>query len=69
MIADVEGYGGTVFHIGLDHDFNDRLTLFAEYYSEDEGAAIPTLKARDAKPLDAFGEGGDVFAVGARYSF
>jgi len=69
MIAEVDGYGGTIFHIGVDHDFSDRLTLFVEYYTEDEGAAIPTLKARDSAPLDAFGEGGGAFAMGARYSF
>jgi len=69
MVAEVDNFGGTVFHLGVDHDFSDRLTLFAEYYNEDEGAAIPTLKARDSDPRDAFGEGGDAFAIGARYSF
>jgi predicted porin len=69
MVADVDNYGGTIFHVGVDHDYSDRLTLFAEYYNEEEGAAIPTRKATDSAPLDAFGSGGDVFAVGARYSF
>jgi len=69
MVAEVDGFGGTIFHLGIDHNYTDRLTFFAEYYNEDEGAAIPTLKARDANPVDAFGEGGDVFALGARYSF
>lgn len=69
MIADVDGYGETIYHLGTDYTVNDRLTLFGEYYSEDEGAAIPTLRARDSAPLDAFGQGGSVFAFGARYNF
>ena len=69
MIAEVDGYGGSVFHLGVDHDLSDYLTLFAEYYNESEGAAIPTRKARDGAPLDAFGGGGDAFLAGVRMSF
>ncbi len=72
MIADVDSFVGTTFHLGVDHDFSDRLTMFAEYYYEDEegNGAIPTLKARDGAPLgDAYGGGGTAFAFGARYSF
>jgi predicted porin len=69
MVAEVDNYGGTIFHVGVDHAYSGRLTLFAEYYNEDEGAAIPTRKATDSAPLDAFGSGGDVFAAGVRYSF
>ena len=70
MIAEVDDFGGTVFHLGVDHDFSDRLTLFAEYYNEDEGAAIPAVKARDGDPaVVGTAGGGDAFAVGARYSF
>lgn len=70
MVAEVDNFGGTIFHVGVDHDYTDRLTLFAEYYNEDEGAAIPAVRARDGDPavVGAAG-GGDVFAVGARYSF
>ena len=66
MIAEVDNFGGTVLHLGVDHAYSDRMTLFAEYYNEEEGAAIPTFKATDAAPD---GAGGDVFAVGVRYSF
>jgi len=69
MVAEVDNYGGTIFHVGVDHAYSNQLTFFAEYYNEQEGAAIPTRKATDSAPLDAFGSGGDVFALGARYSF
>lgn len=70
MVAEVDNFGGTIFHLGVDHDFSDRLTLFAEYYNEDEGAAIPAVKARDGDPaVVGTAGGGDAFAIGARYSF
>ena len=69
MVAEVDNFGGTVFHIGVDHDFSDRLTLFAEYYTEDDLGAIPSVRARDGNPADNFADGGNAFAIGARYSF
>jgi len=69
MIAEVDNFGGTVFHVGIDHEFSDRLTLFAEYYTEDDLGAIPAVKARDGNPAQNFADGGDAFAIGARYSF
>lgn len=69
MIADVDGFGGTIWHLGVDYDYNDRLTLFGEYYDEHEAAAISAFKARDGSPSSAGTGGGSAFAVGARYSF
>lgn len=70
MVAEVDNFGGTIFHLGIDHNYTDRLAFFAEYYNEDEGAAIPRVKARDGDPnVVGTADGGDVFAIGARYSF
>lgn len=69
MIADVDGFGGTIWHLGVDYDYSNRLTLFAEYYDEQEAAAISAFKARDGSPSSADAGGGSAFAIGARYSF
>ena len=79
MIADVDGFGGTIWHLGVDYDYSNRLTLFAEYYDEEEAAAISLFKARDGSPVNTTRDddgnivettgGGSAFAIGARYSF
>ncbi|SEK71928.1 porin [Ectothiorhodospira marina] len=69
MVAEVEGYGETVVHLGYDYQMTDALMLFAEYYNEEETAAIDS--ERGAKPDDVTGdyEGGQVFTAGVRYDF
>ncbi|MDZ7640979.1 MAG: porin [Desulfurivibrio sp.] len=69
MLAEVENYGETVFHLGVDHQFNKRLKFFAEYYREQDSAAITTERGSgDGTWLNDFG-GGEVFLLGARFDF
>ncbi len=75
MIADVNAwsYGDNVFHLGWDHQYNDDLKVFMEYYHEESTAAIS-----DARKSSFFGStgfqapatsGGGAFTVGVRYDF
>ncbi|AGA35383.1 Porin, Gram-negative type [Thioalkalivibrio nitratireducens DSM 14787] len=68
MLADVENYGDTVVHLGVDHRVNDALTLFAEYYYEESTAAI-TTKRGGLGDFPAGANGGQVLAAGLRYDF
>ncbi|WP_038036026.1 porin [Thioalkalivibrio sp. ALE17] len=72
--ANVDNYGEDVFHLGYAFNWMDGLTLFAEYYYEEESTgAVPALKARDTGSDPAgFGPGdgsNNVFMVGMHYSF
>lgn len=67
MLADVESYGEAVIHAGVDHEYNDNLTLFAEFYQEQETAAL-TCKQCGLDGFNAAAGGGKVFAVGFRYN-
>ena len=66
MVAKSEGYGEDVWHVGYGFQARSDLTLFAEYYSEDEGAAISDQKRVGT---EAVTDGGSAFAVGARFDF
>lgn len=66
MVAEVDNYGETVFHLGVDHQYNDDLKFFVEYYREQDAAAI--VKRRDGGFCGAC-EGGDALMVGLRYDF
>lgn len=68
MLANVERYGGKVLHLGFDHQYNKALKIFAEFYREDETAAV-TVKRGGLSDYDGRIEGGRVFLVGARYDF
>jgi len=68
MIADVEGYGEQIIHLGLDHQYSDDLKFFVEYYSEEETAAITTKYGGAAETCWAC-DGGAVIAAGLRYDF
>lgn len=66
-----ETYGGTVIHLGFDHQYNDDLKFFAEYYREDSASAIGPghddfLAGGYIAPARG---GGQVVTVGARYDF
>ncbi|AFJ02984.1 Porin, Gram-negative type [Methylophaga frappieri] len=67
MLANVEGYGEAIIHAGVDHKYSDNLTLFAEFYQEQETAAL-TCKRCGLAGFDAAASGGKVFAVGFRYN-
>lgn len=76
MLAEVDlpawgGYGGTVVHLGWDHQYTDDVKVFLEYYSEESTAAI-------SQSNDSFGasgyitgaaSGGSVITTGIRYDF
>lgn len=68
MLANVEGYGEDIVHLGLDHQYNDRLKLFAEYYHEEDTAAV-TEERGGLRETAWNASGGRVFAMGLRYDF
>ena len=68
MLADVDNYGETIVHLGWDHQYNDDLKFFVEYYSEEESAAI-TEKHGGFDETCWSCSGGDVIAAGLRYDF
>ncbi|MFN2338860.1 MAG: porin [Gammaproteobacteria bacterium] len=68
MLANVEGYGEDIVHLGMDHQYNDQLKLFAEYYDEEDTAAI--TEERGGLAETAWNaSGGQAFAIGMRYDF
>ncbi|MCG5509716.1 porin [Ectothiorhodospira lacustris] len=75
MVAEVENYGESIVHVGVDHQFNPSLTFFAEYYFEQETAAITEKRGGRQQPYDSsegtLGDvrGGQVFAAGVRFDF
>jgi hypothetical protein len=68
MIADVDNYGEQIIHLGFDHQYRDDLKFFAEYYSEEETAAITTKYGGAAETCFAC-DGGYVIAAGLRFDF
>ena len=64
-LAEAEGVGETVYHLGFDHQYNDATMFFAEYYDEEGAAAVNAEK--DPNFYNA--TGGSVFTVGVRYDF
>lgn len=68
MLANVDNYGEGIVHLGVDHQLKDQLKLFAEYYYEEETAAI-TEKRGGLNETAWAASGGQVFAAGVRYDF
>lgn len=66
MLANVEAYGEAVIHLGFDHRINQDLRLFAEFYQEQETAAI-TAKQAGLDGFDVNVSGGKLFLIGFRY--
>ena len=66
MVANVDNYGDDILHLGVDHQYNEDLKFFVEYYREDEAAAI--VKRRDGGFCEDC-QGGDALMVGLRYDF
>lgn len=61
-----------MLNLGWDHQYNDDLKVFIEYYQEESAAAIST--SNDSFPAgDGFitgnDDGGSVITAGARYDF
>ncbi|MEL6750135.1 MAG: porin [Pseudomonadota bacterium] len=76
MVADVDlpawgGYGDTVIHLGWDHQYDDNLKVFLEYYQEESTAAIS--QANDSFGTSGYisgtANGGQAFTMGVRYDF
>lgn len=66
LLANVEGYGEAVMHLGIDHQYSQNLRFFAEYYQEQETAAI-VGKHEGTAGFNAAAGGGKLFTVGFRY--
>lgn len=66
-VAKVDNYGDDILHLGYDYQLNKKTKLFAEYYSEDTGAAITTERGGYRETY--WTEGGSAVAVGVRYDF
>lgn len=71
MLADVDNYGERVFHAGWDYRYRDDVKFFAEYYREEQTAAIAdsrrtTSGGTNSAPSDS---GGQALTVGVRYDF
>ncbi len=69
MIADVENYGENVFHAGYDYQLMKSLKLFAEYYYEEETAAITERRGGYEDTFWTTASGGQTVSVGFRYDF
>ncbi|NLZ11513.1 MAG: porin [Alcaligenaceae bacterium] len=68
MAANVQDYGDTLFQVGFDHQYNDDLKLFAEFYYERNTAALTRKRGGLAEAVPGI-NGGHAFMVGARYDF
>lgn len=68
MLAKVENYGDNIVHLGIDHQLQDDLKVFAEYYRESATAALTPRRA-GLDDLDAGISGGHAIAIGVRYDF
>jgi len=66
MLAEVENYGETIVHVGVDHQVDKNLKVFAEFYKQEELNAIANQKANFTDSLTG---GGNVVAAGLRYDF
>lgn len=70
MAAKVENYGETIVHLGVDYQVNRDLKVFAEYYQQEDGAAIANEKATGAgNYADLLNGGGKVIMAGVRFDF
>ena len=68
MVADVDGFGGQIFHLGADYQYSKNLKTFIEFYQQEKLNALAAAKAGGggdfANPLNG---GGKAFAIGFRY--
>lgn len=74
MVAEVGwDYGDTVLHLGWDHQYNDDLKFFVEYYQEETTAAISDERKSTFLGSTNFNvpadSGGRVITGGLRYDF
>ena len=66
-IARVDNFGGNIFHLGYDYQYAKNVTLFAEYYQEQNGAAISAEKKGFSDTY--WHEGGSALLIGFSFDF
>jgi predicted porin len=66
LLANVDNYGESIVHMGLDHQFTKKLKFFAEFYYEEDTAAM-TQRKDGMAGIDWGGQGGKVFMAGFHY--
>lgn len=71
MLANYDGYGGDILHLGWDHQYQKDMKFFAEFYQEETHAVIESsnnpsnwINTPPGQP-----QGGSVLTVGMRYDF
>ncbi|HEY9018310.1 porin [Thiomicrospira sp.] len=70
MVAEVEGYGEQILHIGADYQYSKDLKTFIEFYQQEDSNAIANRKAGSAGDFaDGLVGGGNTIAAGFRYDF
>lgn len=70
MVADVDGFGGEILHIGADYQYSKNLKTFVELYQQESLNAIANQKAGGAGDFaDPLVGGGNALAMGFRYDF
>jgi predicted porin len=68
MVAEVEGFGETILHLGWDHQFKDGLKFFIEFYNE-ENTAVITEEHGGLKETCWSCSGGHVILAGLHFNF
>lgn len=63
MLANTDNYGETSYSLGWDYRYNDVATFYAEYYSEQETAAI-TAEGAGSEVFDSSISGGNASVIG-----
>jgi predicted porin len=66
--AEVEGFGETILHLGWDHQYQNDLKFFIEYYSEEETAVL-TEERGGLDETCWICSGGQVILAGLRFDF
>lgn len=68
LVGQFDGFGEQIFHAGYAYQYKPNVKFFAEYYDEEETAAIGFERK---STLDEWpgGSGGNVLTAGVRYDF
>lgn len=70
MVAEVDGYGEQILHIGADYQYSKNLKTFIEFYQQEDSNALANRKAGSAGDFaDGLTGGGNAIAAGFRYDF
>ena len=71
MYADVDGFGGQIFHLGADYQYSKNLKTFIEFYQQEKvnNALAGEKSGGDGDFANPLTGGGKALAVGFRYDF